>query len=167
STDSELVALLDSDDLWEPTYLERMVAFLDGLPEVSIAFPDALFFGQSKYVGRRFQEVYPPSMPINFAKLAVGRSSVFIGAAIRRRVFDRVGLFDDAIWSAGDFDMWLRALHDGCAIAPVREVLVHYRRHAASMSLSGTAPIQSALDALSKWKKVRLGPEDEDAIDAA
>lgn len=159
----EYVAPLDSDDLWESTYLETMAEFLDANPEVSIAFSDQLFFGNSKFSGRRYQEVYPPSPPITFAKLAGGRSNVSISATLRREVFTRIGLFDEEMTEgAEDFDLWLRALHAGCRIEPVPCVLAHYRRHVDS--LSSSKPVEKAvLYALGKWRgeKSLTAPERE------
>ena len=140
-----------------------MAEFLDANPEVSIAFSDQLFFGNSKFSGRRYQEVYPPSPPITFAKLAGGRSNVSISATLRREVFTRIGLFDEEMTEgAEDFDLWLRALHAGCRIEPVPCVLAHYRRHVDS--LSSSKPVEKAvLYALGKWRgeKSLTAPERE------
>jgi glycosyltransferase involved in cell wall biosynthesis len=164
----EFIALLDSDDLWEPTYLETMVDFLLEHPTVSIAFPDALYFGKSKFNGKRFQEVYPPGVPITFAKLVKGSSNVCYAATLRREVFDRVGLFDeaDAIRGTEDFDLWLRALHAGCKIEPVTKLLFRYRRHASSISLRRVSPILAALQALQKWRGgTALSSEESEAVE--
>ncbi len=160
------VALLDSDDLWEPDYLQTMVNFLDLNPEVSIAFPDTLFFGESKFVGRRFQEVYPPCPPITFAKVAGLISHVSVDATLRREVFTRVGLFDEQMLGTEDFDLWLRALHAGCRIEPVPKVLVHYRRHASNLSFKSTVMYTSALKTLDKWRgQASLGTEERQAVE--
>ena len=110
----KFVALLDSDDLWEPAYLRTMVGFFDLNPDVSVAFSDTLFFEVSKFVGRRFQEVYPPCPPITFAKVAGLISHVSCAATSRREVFTRVGVLDEDMLRTEDFDLWLRALHTGC-----------------------------------------------------
>jgi GT2 family glycosyltransferase len=162
----EFVALLDSDDLWEPDYLRTMVGFLELNPRVSIAFSDTLFFGVSKFAGRRFQEVYPPCPPITFAKVAGLISHVSVAATLRREVFTRVGVFDEHMLGTEDFDLWLRALHAGCRIEPVSKVLVHYRRHASSLSSSGTVMYSSALKALSKWRgDLSLSTEERRAVE--
>jgi glycosyltransferase involved in cell wall biosynthesis len=164
------IALLDSDDLWEPTYLETMVDFLTPHPETSVVFPDALYFGKSKFHGKRFQEVYPPGAPITFAKLVRGASNICYSATLRREIFDCVGPFDeaDAIRGTEDFDLWLRVLHAGYRIEPVMKVLVRYRRHASSLSLQGVSSILSVLQALEKWRGDNaLTSEESDAVEAA
>jgi glycosyltransferase involved in cell wall biosynthesis len=97
----------NSDNLWQADYLRMMIGFLRSNPEVSIAFPDAIYFGDSKFSAKRFQDVYPSSVPITFAKLAALQSHVFIGATLRREVFSRVGLFDEHRQLSGseDFDL--------------------------------------------------------------
>lgn len=163
----EYIALLDSDDLWEPDFLNIMVEFLRQNRDVSIAFCNTRFFGVSKFAGRTFQEVYPPSPPITFAKLAGEISHVAVAAILRREVFTRVGLFDthESIRGVEDFDLWLRALHSGFRIAPVPNVLAHYRRHAAS--LSGSESLEkSALYTLSKWRShASLTADERDAVE--
>jgi glycosyltransferase involved in cell wall biosynthesis len=161
------IALLDNDDLWVPHCLETAVRFLEDNPEVSIAFSDSLFFGESKFAGRRFQEVYPPSAPITFAKFASRESNIPICAIFRREVFEKVGYFDVKIHGAEDFDFWLRALRAGCRIEPIREVLTYYRRHAAAVSIMKGAVQRGALLALDKWRdNPALSQDERDAVEA-
>ena len=162
----EYVALLDADDLWEPDYLQTMVGFLNSHPEVSIAFSDSVFFGKSKFNGRRFQEVYPPCPPITFAKVAAQISHVSAAATIRKEVFDRIGPFDDRLRAIDDFDLWLRALHAGCRIEPVPRVLVRYRRHVSALSFESTTNYSSGLQILAKWRdREELGEEKRQAVE--
>ena len=162
----KLVVLLDSDDLWEPDYLETMVQFLDRNPEVSIAFCNSRFFGESKHAGKTYQEVYPPAPPITFAKLAGQVSHVCLDAILRREVFKRVGMFDERLQAVEDFDLWLRALQAGCRIEPIARVLVHYRRHAASVSADSTVMGSAVLQVLDKWRgRADLAAEEREAIE--
>ncbi len=162
----KLVALLDSDDLWQPDYLETMVQFLDRHAEVSIAFCDSRFFGESKFAGKTYQEVYPPTPPITFAKVAGGVSHICLDAVLRRDVFSRVGMFDETLRAVEDFDLWLRALQVGCRIEPVPRVLVDYRRHAASVSANSTAMYSAILQVLDKWRgRAGLGAEERQAVE--
>jgi GT2 family glycosyltransferase len=162
----EYIACLDSDDLWEPDYLKTMIDFLGLHPEVSIVFSDTVFFGKSKFSGKRFQEVYPPSTPITFTKLAGFQSHVAMSATLRREVFDRLGLFDEHLRGSEDFDLWLRALHAGYRIEPVPKVLVRYRRHASSVSSDGSNMFSEVLSALLKWRgQAGLSAEEQQAVE--
>jgi glycosyltransferase involved in cell wall biosynthesis len=160
------IALLDSDDLWEPDHLKTMVQFLERQPDVSIAFCDSLFFGETKFAGKTYQELYPPNPPITFARVAGLASHICLDAVLRREVFDRIGGFDETLRAVEDFDLWLRALHAGCRVEPVPRVLVRYRRHAASVSASGALMYSSALQVLAKWRgRADLDREAKDAIE--
>ncbi|MGH7029686.1 MAG: glycosyltransferase, partial [Stellaceae bacterium] len=162
----KFIALLDSDDIWEPDCLQTTVQFLDQHPEVSIAFCDSRFFGETKFAGKTFQEVYPPCPPITFAKVAGCVSHVCLDAILRREVFDRIGGFDEALRAAEDFDLWLRALHAGCRIEPLPRVLVRYRRHADSISAHSTLADSAALQALAKWRgRACLDTEEQEAVE--
>src|SRR4051794_12262816 len=118
----EYLAFHDADDILEPEFLRISVDFLEKNPDVSIVFTDVMYFGDSKYAGRRFQEVYPPNPPITFAKAVSRVSNICISATFRRNVISKVGLFDD-IYGAEDFDYWLRALHAGCRIEALPEMM--------------------------------------------
>jgi glycosyltransferase involved in cell wall biosynthesis len=162
----KFIALLDSDDLWERDYLQTMVQVLEQHPDVSIAFCDSLLFGETKFAGRTYQELYPPNPPITFARVAGLVSHVCLDAVLRREVFDRIGGFDEQLRAVEDFDLWLRALHAGCRLEPVPRVLVRYRRHAASVSASGTTMYSSALQVLAKWRgRADLDPEAKEAVE--
>jgi|SRR5271169_3118344 len=162
----ELITFLDSDDLWEPKCLATMVDFLALHPETSIVFPDSLYFGKSKFAGRRFQEVYPPNVPITFSTLVGLKSHICYCAMLRREVLERIGVFDAELSGAEDFDLWLRALHAGYKIEPVPKVLLRYRRHAASLSLQPVTPHLSALRVLQKWRnREDLTKEESEAVE--
>lgn len=150
SSSGKYISLLDNDDVWHPEYLSTLVEFLELNPQVAVAFADAEFFGASKFAGRRFQEVYPPCVPISFAKLALMTSHVGVFATFRRVVIDRVGLLDETLLGVDDFDFWLRALHAGFQIEPVPQVLVRYRRHASSLSMKKGLH-EGFLQVLEKW----------------
>lgn len=148
----KLIALLDSDDVWERDCLHTMVGFLESHPDVSVAFCDSLFFGETPFAGKTYQQIYPPSPPITFTKVAGCVSHICLDAILRREVFDRVGMFDETLLAAEDFDLWLRVLHAGCRIEPIPRVLVRYRRHGASVSAQSTRAHSAALQVLEKWR---------------
>lgn len=52
------IALLDGDDLWEPKFLETLAGMLQADPNLSVAYPNAVFFGSPNFAGRLHQDVF-------------------------------------------------------------------------------------------------------------
>jgi glycosyltransferase involved in cell wall biosynthesis len=129
----EYVALLDADDLWAPTKLEKQVKLLDQSTEVGLIYTwMALIDEKGLPTGRMFSaedegKVWEKLLEFN----VVGCGSVPL---IRRSCFDKVGLFDRNLRSyVEDWDLWLRmAPHYDFKV--VKEPLVFYRQLSSSAS---------------------------------
>lgn len=126
------VALLDSDDIWEPRYLEVMTRALDEDATLDVVYPNALIFGDSPQAGREFMEVFPFEGEVTFGSVLRQESLVFGLVTARREVMLDAGLYDEELGSAEDCDLWLRILARGGRIAYRREVLARYRRRQGS-----------------------------------
>jgi glycosyltransferase involved in cell wall biosynthesis len=129
----EYVALLDADDLWAPTKLEKQVKLLNESTEVGLVYTwMALIDEKGKPTGRVFSaenegKIWKKLIEFN----VVGCGSVPL---IRRSCFDKVGLFDRNLRSfVEDWDLWLRmAPHFDFKV--VKEPLVYYRQLPSSAS---------------------------------
>jgi len=125
------VALLDADDVWEPTKLEKQVHYLDTHPDIGmvhawISFIDAE--GQS--TGRILKTEAEGWAQIHL----LHRNDVAVlTAVVRRECFEKVGDFDRTLKSLEDWDMWIRLARD-YPIAVIREPLARYRQLRHSMS---------------------------------
>ncbi|RFC49185.1 MAG: Glycosyltransferase involved in cell wall bisynthesis [Verrucomicrobia bacterium] len=128
----EYIAFLDSDDLWHPTKLTKQLEILDGDPHAAMVY---CWLANIDHLGnptgkirRYFSEgmVWPELIKHNF----IGCGS---NAMVRRRCFDDLGLFDPATTGIEDWDMWLR-IADHHPFRVIREPLVYYRQHPASLS---------------------------------
>jgi glycosyltransferase involved in cell wall biosynthesis len=129
-----LVALLDGDDLWEPEFLSAMLDELGRDPSVGVLYCDALYHGDTPEAGRSFMEFYPSSGEVTFERLLTHECNVIVAIVARRELLLRAGLFDEALRSSEDFDLWLRILKAGGRIAYLRRPLMRYRRHGESLS---------------------------------
>ncbi len=74
--------------------------------------------------------IYPRILVEN----AIGSPSLVM---VRRECLERVGMFDEKVGLAQDWDLWIRISRD-CAVGVLDAPLILYRRHGASMS-SGPA----------------------------
>lgn len=126
----EYIALLDGDDLWEPTFLEEMVRMMDDFPSaamwgVSIAFiKGKKLYKWEQGMGEGFRGYVE-----NY--FATVHNDLFCSSSvlIRKDVFDSVGYFDERISSSEDLDMWYRIiLH--YPVAFYDKVLVYYNQDA-------------------------------------
>jgi glycosyltransferase involved in cell wall biosynthesis len=121
------LALLDHDDLWDPTKLEKQVRLLEQRPEVGMVITDVAHVDRK---GRPMGIVGPGYNPSEtFARLFVqGYVPTPSAAMIRRSVLQKTGGFDESFHSAGldDHELWTRiAAH--CEIASIPEPLTVHR----------------------------------------
>jgi len=57
----------------------------------------------------------------------------------RKEVFERIGFFNETLWTGEEYEFNLRALANGEKIAYVNEVLYNYRYHPAQKSIGNKA----------------------------
>ncbi len=105
----KFIAFLDSDDRWFPEKLAIQVVAMEG--GHSVSHTEEIWIRKAKRVNPRVKHkkhsgnVFLKSLPL----VIISPSSVMI----KREVFDEVGLFDEGLLAAEDYDMWLRitAIH--------------------------------------------------------
>ncbi len=102
----ELVAFLDSDDLWLPQKLEVQVAFMRAHPEVQICQTDEIWLRNGVRVNPRNKHRKPSGdiFARSLELCLVSPSAVMM----RREFFARMGGFDEALPPCEDYDLWLR-----------------------------------------------------------
>lgn len=129
----ELIAFLDSDDLWHPTKLEKQVQKFKENPDIGLVYTwlqyvDAFAVPTGKVVKSSFQgNVWEQLTAFNF----VGCGS---NAMVRRSCFESVGNFDgDLNAYVEDWDMWLRVAKK-YPFGVIEEALVYNRKYAGSVS---------------------------------
>lgn len=125
------VALLDADDLWEPTKLEKQVAYLEANPEVGMVHSWVSFMDEQGRSTGRIWKTYAEGMALS--QLLHRNDVAVLSVLVRRECFAKVGAFDPSLRSLEDWDMWLRlAVH--YSIAVIKEPLARYRQLPGSMS---------------------------------
>jgi glycosyltransferase involved in cell wall biosynthesis len=124
----ELIAFLDSDDLWAPEKLRLQVGFLLEHPRVGYCLARM----------RNFLEPGCPPPPwIGVDELSRVEFGIVPGTLVARRdVFERVGGFDPRYPCGSDTDWFFRAKDAGIALGFLGEILLLRRVHDANLSAS-------------------------------
>lgn len=137
----ELIAFLSCDDLWEPTKLERQEAFMRDNAAVDFCVTRVRHFLSPG------SEIPPGFRPELFESDRV--AYIMETLLARRRVFDKVGMFDESFEVAEDVDWFARAQDaEDVESGFVDEVLVRKRVHDRNASLNAEANNALLLKAL-------------------
>jgi glycosyltransferase involved in cell wall biosynthesis len=132
------ISLLDSDDVYLPSYLETMHATLTTNARAAMAMTDAwLFeevFGQLKRrTALRTSPALPPD-PQKLFDLLLEDNHVFGLVTMRRSLIENLGGFEERLVSSEDYEYWLRAVSRGATIARVPGIHAVYRLSPTSNS---------------------------------
>ena len=118
----ELVAFLDSDDVWHPNKLQQQIALLRRHPECgAIGCGVQVVDAEGQPIRTVLFEDAAGNASDRVCRIALRRSWVGgsgSGALIPAEVVRQVGGFDETLSAAEDWDMWLRI----AAMYPVRNV---------------------------------------------
>ena len=100
------IAFLDSDDLWVKGKLKIQVAFLDENPHYPLCYTDEIWIRRGRRVNPKIKHtkysgwIFEKCLPL----CTISPSS----AVMRKTLFSKVGLFDEALPVCEDYDFWLR-----------------------------------------------------------
>lgn len=129
----EIIAFQDSDDLWQPSKLERQVTLLGKAgPSVPCCLCNALmrFVSRAEVTSFAISLMHPrheEGIWLNVSEVLATRFVLFNQtAAIRREALERVGGFDEHLKYLEDYDLPLRLTLEG-PWAFIREPLMIWR----------------------------------------
>ena len=125
----ELVGILDSDDILEPSALSECVVVLDTHADAGMVYTDYLCMSET---GKRQRPGRRCRIPYSRDRLLVDFMT-FHFRLIRREAYDLVGGFDAAFPLAMDYDLCLK-LSEVTNIHHLPCALYRYRKHRASLS---------------------------------
>ena len=102
----ELIALLDSDDLWLPGKAAAQAAFFAAQADALICQTEEIWIRNGVRVnpGKRHRKAGGMIFERSLALCLVSPSAVMM----RRSLLDEVGLFDESLPACEDYDLWLR-----------------------------------------------------------
>jgi glycosyltransferase involved in cell wall biosynthesis len=120
------IACLDSDDIYLPEHLARLVPLLEG-EALDLVYSDSHFMKDGMHVGRSFER-QPQHPPVTFEKLLTEDCAVTTSAAVAsRQAMIDAGLFDERYRRCEDFDLWVRMSFRGAKMGLLRQVGIEHR----------------------------------------
>lgn len=124
----ERIGFLDSDDQFSEHGLSSLDAALTAVPHADIAMGMVRAMQLVKGTASAGDSTFEP---VGDAVICYNVGSMLV----RRAVFDRIGPFNTHYWRCEDVDWFMRAQEIETPFEVVRDVVLHYRRHDANMSL--------------------------------
>jgi len=159
----DVLALLDSDDLWEPGFLADQMAILHARQEVDIVTGNAWTMGGAQD-GAPARPCPDSRRDPDLAAMLGDEFAVFIMSVFRRRVYEIVGGFDETLRTNEDYDFWLRAAVSGCRFARNPRPLGRYRVRSDSLSANEVRMLRGILVVYGKIRPLVAGRPRELAI---
>jgi glycosyltransferase involved in cell wall biosynthesis len=148
----ELVAFLDADDTWLPSFLEKQVSLLKRTG-ADFVYADALLVGESAYSGRTFMQLHPSRGEVTAERLLGLKVTILTSTVLARRVpIMKAGLFEESLRRGQDFELWLRLAKLGIRFSYQREVLARHLIVESGLSGDMTSQLQRSLAVLEAIK---------------
>ena len=108
----DILAWINSDDLYQPGAIAEAVAYLTDHPEVGMVYGDANFIDEAGRVIGRFPAAQTSYHRLRRGYVHIPQQTVFF----RAHLWQMVGPLDPAFYFAMDFDLWVRI----AALTPIR-----------------------------------------------
>lgn len=162
----ELIAFLDSDDVWEEDFLTSQYVFL-GRNKYDMVYCDAQLYGMRSAYRRTFMETAPSEGEANFESILGLRCNVITSGTVARRsaILD-AGMFENERVQAEDFHLWLRMAKTGARIGYQRKVLLKYRVHEAGLSGDAVNRVERSINAFERVRDtIDLTPEQSSSVE--
>ena len=134
----ELIAFLDSDDLWLETKLELQTKAMSE-NNADVVFSDCYVFDDPRTADEtnKFGSFTGKFSGAEMFDLLIRQNRIpVLTVLLKRAAFDRVGPFEEGKPYHGleDYDLWLRLAKAGFVFYGMKDTLARYRKHSSAMT---------------------------------
>ncbi|MFH0771147.1 MAG: glycosyltransferase [Candidatus Omnitrophota bacterium] len=129
----ELIAFLDSDDIWTPRFIERAVEVFSKSKDADWVYSDGRYIIDGKPVKKPnsfyfgFKNGLPQGKEVNRYHLKGYVFELMSANVVRRAAIDKVGFFDESLEISEDWEFFCR-IAERCSVYAIDESLMYYRR---------------------------------------
>lgn len=137
------VSVLDHDDLLLPEKVEKQIRLFERNPRLGLVHCRWYFIGPQ---GHRLDKIGPLPEGDVRQQLLLGCFLWSGGPLVRREILEKIGCFDEGVWSS-DWDLWLRIALDGQLFGCAQQPLGSYRilRDSSMADISRTERLDARL----------------------
>ena len=158
----DLIAFLDSDDLWLPSKVSAQVAYFEAHPDMQACHTDEIWMRRGVRVNER--RIHRKQGGWQFLAL-LPRCLISPSAIMMRRtLWDHLGGFDESLPACEDYDLWLRLT----AVVPVgflpQRLVIKRGGHADQLSRRTPVLDRYRIKALEKALATPLPPAHRRAV---
>jgi glycosyltransferase involved in cell wall biosynthesis len=130
----EWVKLIAGDDILAPTCIEDLVNAISEEKDIIVGQIQAFYIHNDNV--KKAQFISNKRIPF-FSKTAERQHKILLinsfnfspGAFVRRKLYDRIGLYDEKYPMIEDLPFWLKATKSGVKIYFCNHIVVYYRTH--------------------------------------
>ena len=156
-----LISFLDQDDVYLPTCIEERVKYFHKSDSYSFIYNDFMIIDENSTV------VNPSVLKWRKTKYISGKcfNELFLNGTfiipssvmMEKEIFDKIGLFDETLWGADDYDLWLRISYYysiGFVPSPLNKYRVHSQNFSKNNSIMENRTALAILKAVENFPDV-------------